>query len=692
MNRISFSILLKLGFFVGLYGVSAFGQVDTLPEAKIILDRYRNSLSKLQTISMKVNCESWRDDDSNPNKKTHYRKHDILHRRDHSRIELIGQRVTFDIEGSYVPGRSTFIRRLVNNENHIILYFYNPDLGTNRPPTAKMNSNLEGKFQKLLGHTPYGGPLDGYLFGSDHKSVADLLSNGNLQLHNDRKDINNVSCWVLEAVTEYGKITAWIAPDYGYNALKWTIQKTERDLFRGNPLLAEGLKMWVATFEADEKQKIKDVFVITGGLFTLSMTDKIGKKPTRYHKFKRTEVDLNPDFEALGAFQINLPEGTVVTNEDIPGIKFVWSNGKLVPYINKPAMKQIDKDVGKLLKEKVSPKYGPYAIMEESNGAGSKRKCESLTPPMSMTVSELLTKYQVGQNRLRSFIAKSKSTFEIIGKAGEISLTKKTASEFRYDGSRVNCRVRSLNDEIPPCKARYESFVWDGKSFIEYQQNSDSDKSRASVSRYDSDKNKKIAKKYNGAALMGICCGDYERIDLILSKARFISLQNKTDTIGGSECYVIEANTKRGKYKVWIDPEHGYNIARIEVQRNKRDLINYMESLKAKMSFSLKNVRFEKINDVWVPMEADIQQTEDNGNKITRWHHKRIEFVLNPDHNTLESFVPDDIPDGTMVELTGDSKKYEWQKGRPIALAEPRRLRRILPSQKDDTCVWRAHE
>jgi len=335
MNKISFSILLKLGFFVGLYGVPVFGQVDTLPEAKIILDRYRNSLSKLQTISMKVNCESWRDDDSNPNKKTHYRKHDILNRRDHSRIELIGQRVTFDIEGSYVPGRSTFIRELVNNENHVRLHFYNPDLGTNRPPTAKMNSNLEKEFQELLEHTPYGDPLDGYLFGSDHKSVADLLSNGNLQLHNDREDINNVSCWVLEAVTEYGKITAWIAPYYGYNALKWTIQKTERDLFRGEPLLAEGLKTWVATFEADEKQKIKDVFVITGGLFTLSMTDQFGKKPIKYHKFKRTEVDLNPDFKALGAFQINLPEGTVVSNKDIPGIKFVWSNGKLVPYINK---------------------------------------------------------------------------------------------------------------------------------------------------------------------------------------------------------------------------------------------------------------------------------------------------------------------------------------------------------------------
>jgi hypothetical protein len=55
------------------------------------------------------------------------------------------------------------------------------------------------------------------------------------------------------------------------------------------------------------------------------------KKNTRNNKYERTEVILNPDFEASRAFEINLPEGTVVSNEDIPCIKFVWTDGKLVP-------------------------------------------------------------------------------------------------------------------------------------------------------------------------------------------------------------------------------------------------------------------------------------------------------------------------------------------------------------------------
>ncbi|MCK4627728.1 MAG: hypothetical protein KAT56_01930, partial [Sedimentisphaerales bacterium] len=384
-----------------------------------------------------------------------------------------------------------------------------------------------------------------------------------------------------------------------------------------------------------------------------------------------TEIILNPDHDKLGSFlPDDIRNGARVTVVGIRGITYTWQDGELIPNIDKCVTAQIDEEVEKLLKEKINPKYKPYAIIKEPNELALKQKPESLTPPTDLTVSDLMAKYQANQNRLQSFIAKGKSTFEIAGKSSEISREEKTASEFRYDDSRVNHRVRSWNDKIPPCKARYESFLWDGESFIKYRQDSDSDKSRVFISRHNSDKNKRIAKEYKGAVLMGICCGDYERIDLILGKARSISLRDKTDTIAGSECYVIEADTNRGKYKVWIDPAHGYNIASVEVQRNKRNLIHYMEPLKAKMSFSLKNVRFEKIDDVWVPMEADIQQIEGNGNKITRWHHKRIEFALNPDHGALKSFVPDDIQDGTKVKLTGDSKKYEWRKGKPVAVVD----------------------
>ena len=527
----------------------------------------------------------------------------------------------------------------------------------------------------------------GYFEGDLNTRIDKLLEDSDIEMQAQNEIVNGYSCRVITADTSNGKYKLWFAPENGYSIVKATKAEKGGDIHCGSPN-PKGL----SGFRVLEVYKMIEV----NGVWIPTEIRLKGKTTFANGDFSQIEcackintLNLNPDHELLKSFEIDdIRDGANTMVYGVDNIQYIWQGGELIPNIDKVTMDTIDEEVEKLLNEKISTKSKPYAIIKEPNELALKRKPESLTPPMSMTISELLTKYQASQNRLRSFIAKGESTLEIAGKSGETSRMEKTASEFRCAGSRVNYRVGSLNDEISPCKVCYESFVWDGKSFIEYQQNSDPDKSRAFVSRYDSDKNKRIAKEYKGAVLMGVCGCDYERIDLILSKARSISLHDKTDTIGGSECYVIEANTKRGKYKVWIDPDHGYNIARIEVQRNKRNLINYMEPLKAKMSFSLKNVRFEKIDDVWVPMEANIQQTEDNGNKITRWHHKRIEFVLNPDHNTLKSFVPDDIPDGTMVKLAGDSKKYEWRKGRPVASVAPRRLRRILPSQKDKTCVW----
>jgi hypothetical protein len=179
-----------------------------------------------------------------------------------------------------------------------------------------------------------------------------------------------------------------------------------------------------------------------------------------------------------------------------------------------------------------------------------------------------------------------------------------------------------------------------------------------------------IATEYKGAPLMGICAGDYDRVDSILRKADNISLQQKTEQVGGSQCYVIEAVTKRGKHKVWIDPEHGYNIAKIEVQKKRGDLIRYSWPVRTDMSFSLRNVRFAKIDGVWVPMEADMQQDENNRTRRTgtiKWHHKRTQMTVNPDHNALGSFVHGDIPDGTKVSIAGSHGKYIWQNGGPVA-------------------------
>ena len=134
-----------------------------------------------------------------------------------------------------------------------------------------------------------------------------------------------------------------------------------------------------------------------------------------------------------------------------------------------------------------------------------------------------------------------------------------------------------------------------------------------------------------------------ERLDSVLRQANQIAVRPKTETIGGSECYVIDARTKYGKYSIWLDPEHGYHPAKVETKATEGDEHAHERIVPkglVKLGY-LKNVRFEKIDGIWVPMEADvgIHNTHEPDTFVKDdTHFKRTKIVLNPDHDKLGSF------------------------------------------------------
>jgi hypothetical protein len=174
---------------------------------------------------------------------------------------------------------------------------------------------------------------------------------------------------------------------------------------------------------------------------------------------------------------------------------------------------------------------------------------------------------------------------------------------------------------------------------------------------------------------MGIYLVDDEPVDTILRQADTISVRDESEQIGGSPCHVIDAVTRHGKYTVWIDPQHGYNIARSELRKGVGDLRRQEPLKNMTISFSLRNVRFEKVGDIWIPMEADYQKTDTRERTQTfdgmftesKWHHKRTKIVLNPDFEAMSAFVPDDIKDGTKVYVVGvPGIRYRWLNGELI--------------------------
>lgn len=85
---------------------------------------------------------------------------------------------------------------------------------------------------------------------------------------------------------------------------------------------------------------------------------------------------------------------------------------------------------------------------------------------------------------------------------------------------------------------------------------------------------------------------------------------------------------------------------------------------------SLNNVHFKKINDLWVPEEADIALNRKWANgefADIKQHHKLIEITLDPDHDALGSFMPDDIKNGAKVYISpAIDVYYTWQDGKVV--------------------------
>jgi len=234
---------------------------------------------------------------------------------------------------------------------------------------ASLSRDYEG-FRKLLCDNPeYGSALLGRIYGNNHLSIAELLR-GAHEVQTRQEILDGEACTVIEAHTSYGSVTAWIAPNKGYNALKWEIRKASQDLFDESKIQS---KSWLAAFHATELRRIEGYYIPIRSEFSLEIAKKDGGPAAidLYH-YTVKNVDLNPDFEALKAFQFNLPDGTPVSLREAPGIGYVWRNGRAVPDVEDEVVSNIDSLVSKAMEDTApregdtpsAPKQEPKPIVE----------------------------------------------------------------------------------------------------------------------------------------------------------------------------------------------------------------------------------------------------------------------------------------------------------------------------------------
>jgi len=321
-----------------------------------------------------------------------------------------------------------------------------------------------------------------------------------------------------------------------------------------------------------------------------------------------------------------------------------------------------------------------------------------------MSALELIAEYQATQHKLESFISRSTDTCIVIRPKTEISEAgtrrSRHVSELRTDGERLDYRIYNWHDiqaeEHTKLKdtrfgkhlwdgqqvynhknGQFRSYLWDRNRHYEHRTSHTVGDSRVFIwngGDNDTQDMNMYLLAYRGSELLGKFSVDINSIDKILSNASSLTVRNGLENVGTSDCHVIDAETEYGRYTVWIDAQHGYNIARAERIKNSESL--YHDGTRrfggtGSYVFLLDNVRFEKVDDIWIPMEADIEERRYYGEEGTLWsitkrHHPRTSIQLNPDHEAIGSFIPQ-IEEGSQAFLRGvGGIMYKWVGGKMV--------------------------
>jgi len=302
-------------------------------------------------------------------------------------------------------------------------------------------------------------------------------------------------------------------------------------------------------------------------------------------------------------------------------------------------------------------------------------------------VSELVDKYRETQDKLQqSFITKLEATSTFSYKIGpkKNSGQKHELIELRFDGVRNATRHTRWGDvkinmtAFRRDEALYKSYLWDGEYYTSYLRASS--KYPDSVIRQKRFRDGHFALRCRDKELNGFFAYDKQRVDSIISKAHKISVRGEMETVGEAGCYVIDAITNRGKYSLWIDPEHGFNIARAMVWKKEHHLFPKKPPSKNYVSLDvLENVRFERKEGIWIPVEADVKRNRKSPNgdiNNEEVHVKRTLVELDPDHEALGSFLPDDIPNGAKVRVNASRVPYLWLDGKHVLDSDRSRSRK----------------
>jgi hypothetical protein len=202
--------------------------------------------------------------------------------------------------------------------------------GFDASPTREFGAFLDGVYLVRL----WGPPLD----------LARAAAEGKVDDAVGEEKVQNLTCHVVTIRGETWSWKLWIAPERGYNLARQEISREP----------APGERS-VGTVDDVEFEFLEPTgWVVSRGRYSDTKT-RAGGELASTLQVQRTRIDPDPDFDALGAFQLPaIPDGTtVIISEGNPAggdpvrdpIRHVWKDGKPVPAYSPEAVERIRRRV-----------------------------------------------------------------------------------------------------------------------------------------------------------------------------------------------------------------------------------------------------------------------------------------------------------------------------------------------------------
>lgn len=236
---------------------------------------------------------------------------------------------------------------LCNGQFFLSYYAHGP-----RPRAVVVNRSWRQRLQEMVDYPPLG-PLSGRFGGTKHQGLAQVLAKAQDLRLGEGAIVNGIECHALEATSQYGKMTVWLAPGKGYNCVRCIWKSAGQDLVDDIPyeqrwpeLKGKGT---TTIFECKEFLQVTDAkgtsfFVPSCASLEMRVEPRSpGLDAVDFvEHYLVTNVDLKPDFASLGAFRADVPDGTHVIVVEEPGLRYIWRNGKVVPDLENWSVDQID--------------------------------------------------------------------------------------------------------------------------------------------------------------------------------------------------------------------------------------------------------------------------------------------------------------------------------------------------------------